>query len=198
MPPPPGGSEPIKFTLVGADADNHLLSSSIIKNTYDEQFTNITFVGIERNDCSFFECNELDTHFRFEKKKPLSEVWRWKMVIDVDGWGYSARWRALIASKSLALKATIYHEWYTERMIPWVHFVPISPRMSELYDVLGYFLGGGEEAPEIVPHDKEAKEIAEAGKLWAEKHMRKLVSPCRRIRPSANFFLTDMTVVVRT
>lgn len=150
MPPPPEGSDPLRMTLVGADAQNRLMSASITKDVYNEQFTNITFVGIQANDCRFFECNDLDVHFKFEGKKPLSEVWRWKMVIDVDGWGYSARWRALIASKSMALKTTIYHEWYTARMIPWVHFVPISPKMNELHDVLGYFLGGGEEAPFIV------------------------------------------------
>lgn len=149
-PPPSEGSEPVRVAIAGTDAQDHPLSASVIKDAYNEQFTNITFVGIERKDCNFFECRELDSHFRFEDKKPLSEVWRWKMAIDIDGWGYSARWRALIASKSMALKTTIYREWYTERMIPWVHFVPISPKMNELYDVLGYFFGGGEEAPLIV------------------------------------------------
>lgn len=150
MPPPLEGSEPLKVTLVGTDAQSQLISTSVMKDPYDEQFTNITFVGIEKGDCYFFECDDLDTHFKFEEKKPLSEVWRWKMVIDVDGWGYSARWRALIASKSMALKTTIYHEWYTERMIPWVHFVPISPKMTEIHNILGYFFGGGEEAPLMV------------------------------------------------
>lgn len=149
MPPPPTGTVP-NITLTGADTSNNTLSASISKTAYDEQFTNVTFVGIEKGDCSFFECNSLNDMFKFGPKKPLSEVWRWKMAIDVDGWGYSARWRALIASNSLALKSTIYHEWYTDRIVPWVHFVPISPKMNELYDVLGYFLGGGEDAPEIV------------------------------------------------
>lgn len=150
MPPPPKGSKPLKMTILGADAQNRLMSAPVTKDIYNEQFTNITFVAIDRSNCYYFECNDLGTYFKFEKKKPLSEVWRWKMAIDIDGWGYSARWRALIASKSMALKTTIYHEWYTERMVPWVHFVPISPKMNELHDVLGYFLGGGEEAPLIV------------------------------------------------
>jgi hypothetical protein len=172
MPAPAEGTE-LNFTLTGADAENNMLAKYISKTDYDEQFTNVTFVEIAQDNCNFFECNALNSFFKFGEHKPLKEVWRWKYVIDVDGWGYSARWRALIVSKSLALKSTIYHEWYSERMVPWVHFVPISAKMDELYDVLGYFLGGGEDAPEIVAHEEEAKKIAEAGKDWADKNMRK-------------------------
>ncbi|KAH0612792.1 uncharacterized protein H6S33_009172 [Morchella sextelata] len=171
MPAPAEGTE-LNFTLTGADAENNMLAKYISKTDYDEQFTNVTFVEIAQDNCNFFECNALNSFFKFGEHKPLKEVWRWKYVIDVDGWGYSARWRALIVSKSLALKSTIYHEWYSERMVPWVHFVPISAKMDELYDVLGYFLGGGEDAPEIVAHEEEAKKIAEAGKDWADKNMR--------------------------
>jgi len=40
--------------------------------------------------------------------------------MDVDGNGWSGRFHRLMSTKSVVLKSTIFPEWYTERIMPWV------------------------------------------------------------------------------
>lgn len=59
----------------------------------------------------------------------------------VDGNGWSARFRRLMASNSLVLKSTVFPEWFTDRIQPWVHYVPVKVDYSDLYDILLFFRG---------------------------------------------------------
>lgn len=49
--------------------------------------------------------------------------WQWTDVFDIDGNGWSSRFHRLIMSGSVVLKATIYPEWVSEWLTPWVHYV---------------------------------------------------------------------------
>ncbi len=69
------------------------------------------------------------------------------------------------------LKSTIYPEWYTERIQPWLHYVPIRIDYSDLYNVLAFFDGGLGPDREG-HHDDLANSIAVAGADWAAKHWR--------------------------
>ena len=60
---------------------------------------------------------------------------------------------------------TMFQECYDDRLIPWVHYVPISLKMTELLETLR-FLGETERGQEI------AKNIAEQGSDWALKVLR--------------------------
>ncbi|KAF8251765.1 hypothetical protein K440DRAFT_647233 [Wilcoxina mikolae CBS 423.85] len=113
-----------------------------------QSLTNITFSEIG-SMCEMFGC-DLPSIFPFEPRNHFSEAWKNKLVIDSDGWGPSGRWRALVASQSVAIRTSVYREWFGPRMMPWVHYVPAS-----------------------VPHDNEARKIAQQGAKWVEEHMRK-------------------------
>jgi len=132
-----------------------------------QTLTNITFSDIS-SMCEMFGC-DLSSIFPFEERNDFREAWKNKLVIDSDGWGPSGRWRALMASKSTAIRSSIYREWFGERQIPWVHYVPASVGLEELWDILGFFLG----TTKTPPHDAEARKIAEQGALWVKEHMRK-------------------------
>lgn len=67
-------------------------------------------------------CSYLDGSFR--AVAPLSwadMLTRYRYVFDVDGNSFSARFRALLLSNSVVLKATIFTEWHSARLVPWVH-----------------------------------------------------------------------------
>jgi hypothetical protein len=59
---------------------------------------------------------------------------------------------------------------FTDRVAPWVHYVPVQVDLSDLYDTLTFFRGGfgGEGA-----HDDMARKIATAGREWSKKYWRR-------------------------
>ncbi|GAA5862713.1 hypothetical protein JCM8547_003522 [Rhodosporidiobolus lusitaniae] len=93
----------------------------------------------------------------------------YKYMLDVDGNGWSGRFHRLMSTNSLVLKSTIFPEWYTDMIQPWVHYVPISTDLSDLWTVMAFFKGDAEGKGS---HDAMAKEIASEGKRWAENHWR--------------------------
>lgn len=101
------------------------------------------------------------------------EAWSYKYLADLDGYGYSAKFRGLLASTSVPIKSTVYKEFFSDLLVPWVHYVPMSNSMSELYNILVYFTGGSTFAPEFKGHDEEARRIAEAGSRWVQTHLRR-------------------------
>lgn len=78
------------------------------------------------------------------------------------------------ADTNLALQ-----EWYSERLMPWLHFVPVDIRFHALHSTLAYFTGlqgkgliNGRDIP-MQSRVDNAKWIAQEGKKWAAKVARK-------------------------
>ena len=90
-------------------------------------------------------------------------------MFDVDGWGYSARFKSILASSSVPLKVTVWEEWFTERLLPWYHFVPVSASLQEAPQIMAYFVGDGHK---LAAHDELAKRIADAGSDFVRNHLR--------------------------
>jgi hypothetical protein len=84
-----------------------------------------------------------------------------------------------LRSTSIPFIATIFREWYTERLLPWLHYVPIDLRYHGLHSTLAYFAGlddrGAVNGRDIVMIGKmqDAEWIAEQGKRWADKALRR-------------------------
>lgn len=97
-----------------------------------------------------------------------------------------------MSSNVVVLKSTIFPEWYQDRIQPWVQsvspslpfpslvfltekgyrndsYVPVSTDFEDLWAIQAFFVGDekGRGA-----HGEMAKEIAKAGKKWAEKNWR--------------------------
>ncbi|GFZ52387.1 hypothetical protein JCM24511_10160 [Saitozyma sp. JCM 24511] len=137
----------------------------------NEHYLDIAFVEEPiQCDASDGTCQEIVDEYRFaEGIISHDAALHYKYIIDVDGNAWSARFQRLLSGGSLIFKATIFPEWWTDRMQAWVHYVPIQLDYSDLYDVIAFFRGditdqGGESAL--------AKEIAEAGKAWARANWR--------------------------
>lgn len=65
----------------------------------------------------------------------------------------------LLQNQFRSLKQTLFREWHDERLMPWVHYVPISQGMEEIPELVLYLTSteAGQE---------RAKEIGEQGREW--------------------------------
>ena len=108
------------------------------------------------DDCS---AQKADPTLRWGEPDSQVEYKNHCLVIDIDGQGSTDRFYKLLASGSTVLKQTLCEEWHDERLMPWVHYVPISMHMEELPEVVRWLTD--EEAGRIM-----ARRIAENGKNW--------------------------------
>ena len=92
-----------------------------------------------------------------------------------------------LRSTSVPFISTIFTSWFTERLHPWVHFVPIDVRYTDLHSTLAYFTGirsqdAKEEGNVEVTLDGkdavvkgavgDAEWIASQGRTWARTALR--------------------------
>ena len=117
--------------------------------------------------CDEWLCEILNKKIDFRSHVPIQEMSNHRYVFDVDGNSYSARFRTHLLSHQTVLKSTVYSEWYSERIQPWVHYIPIRVDYTDLHNVMAFFSGGLDEA-RTGNHDELAKQIAEDGRQWAE------------------------------
>lgn len=89
-----------------------------------------------------------------------------RLVFDLDGNGISGRYYKLLASKSLPLKQTLLREWHDERLVPWVHYVPVSQSLEELPELVLYLTS-------TASGQRRAEEMAGKGQDWHGKALRK-------------------------
>lgn len=89
-----------------------------------------------------------------------------KFVLDVDGNGLSGRLYDLLGSNSVVVRQTMLREWHDERLRAWLHYVPLRPGAPEAGELLEFF--GTEEGMGV------AKDIAEEGRRWKERALRRV------------------------
>ncbi|KAG6827890.1 hypothetical protein H0H92_010053 [Tricholoma furcatifolium] len=120
--------------------------------------------------CEPETCEELERIFEFRRPQDVKAAGSYKYILDIDGNGWSSRFKRLITSNSLIFKSTVYPEWFTDRIAPWVHYIPVHTDLSDLPDSLTFFRGdpNGQDA-----HDDLAKKIATAGREWSLTFWRK-------------------------
>ncbi|KAF2222814.1 hypothetical protein BDZ85DRAFT_262508 [Elsinoe ampelina] len=126
------------------------LSSEPMVALYNTTFTNI--VQCEPETCDFIE-----DYYGLGPHQDQHRSLRYKFQMDLDGNSFSGRFYRLLGSRSCPLKMTVFREWHDDRLVPWVHYVPISVGMEELPETMRY-LGLTEEGERI------AHSIAEAGR----------------------------------
>jgi hypothetical protein len=108
--------------------------------------------------------------FAFFKPAPHADAYRAmrsQFVFDTDGNGISGRYYRLLASNSLPLKQTVLREWHDDRLVPWVHYIPVSLGMEELPEMMQW-LAWNERGQE------KAREVAESGSQWYLKALREV------------------------
>jgi len=115
------------------------------------------------------DCPYSGPYYTVKPVLPAAEMSKYKYQPDTDGASYSGRYRAILQSNSLPMKATIYDEWHDSRLVPWKHFVPMDVSNVDMWGLMEYFFGYKEERE---AHDGVAKRIAEEGSEWTRKVIR--------------------------
>lgn len=134
-------------------------------------------------------CSYTDPYFAVGPFMDMEDMFQAKFLPDVDGNSFSGRYRAFLLSRSLPIKATIYREWHDRRLMPWVHFVPMDNSFMDVYGLMAYFLAAdsstlspsnSSSANSSDPNttlsqvrDLAARRIAEEGRAWAERVLRR-------------------------
>ncbi|KAI0522051.1 hypothetical protein F5B22DRAFT_660426 [Xylaria bambusicola] len=131
---------------------SRVASSFFNGRLYDVAFANVL-------QCDARACKEQRQYFASKPWASGDRPFRSRLVFDLDGNGISGRYYKLLASKSLPLKQTIIHEWHDERLLPWVHYIPVSQSMEELPELVFYLTST--EAGR-----RRAREVAEQGRQW--------------------------------
>ncbi|KAF9450825.1 glycosyltransferase family 90 protein [Macrolepiota fuliginosa MF-IS2] len=139
------------------------------KSTLNPAFFDIAFSN-KPIACSTTVCPILEEIYPWRPYMGQRDAGDYRYVLDVDGNGWSGRFKRLITSNSLIFKSTIYPEWYTDRIQPWLHFVPIQVDLSDLHDSLIFFRGDGNGEGS---HEELGMKIATAGREWSLNFWRK-------------------------
>ncbi|KAI0031776.1 hypothetical protein K488DRAFT_78886 [Vararia minispora EC-137] len=118
---------------------------------------------------------------RFDDAVLLRDHWAHKYVLDLDGASYSGKFFAYLESDSAVLKASVYEEFYSDWIQPWLHYIPLSSSYREIYNIHAFFSGVPEAVLEHVNSssltmpeeerrpldgDRRLRRIARAGKQW--------------------------------
>lgn len=104
--------------------------------------------------------------------------WLHRYLLDADGSGFSGRFLAFLRSRCLPVKvAPLFREWWHGRVTPWLHYVPVDPRLQGLWATLAYLSGfkGVVEGKEVEWEGRGGKvgrRLAEEGRAWAEEALR--------------------------
>lgn len=111
--------------------------------------------------CDDEECEQQARFFRIDEHsdQPPTQPYRYRFAFDIDGNSYSGRFHKHLAGHTTPLKMSIFREWHDERLVPWLHYVPVSQSMEELPELMR-FLATTDEGQEV------AFRIAEEGRKW--------------------------------
>ncbi|GAA5874498.1 hypothetical protein JCM8547_007378 [Rhodosporidiobolus lusitaniae] len=127
------------------------------------------------------------------KGVPFATNYLYKAVLDLDGTAYSGRFPALMKSKSAVVRSSWYvTTWEDYGLVPWFHYVPLSVRYSEVYNLLTYFFGASsipsslsslslpplsardeEKVKKSEAHEEELYRIAVQGRDWGTRCARR-------------------------
>lgn len=123
-------------------------------------------VGFSRIfQCGRRACRDESRFFETEAWAPRDEALQSRLVFDLDGNGISGRYYKLLASRSVPLKQTLLREWHDDRLRPWVHYVPVSPSLEELPELVNFLTS-------TPTGQRRAREIADRGRAWFGQAMR--------------------------
>ncbi|KAM0263489.1 hypothetical protein ACHAPA_008777 [Fusarium lateritium] len=140
--------------------DGNVKSWFLNGRLYDVGFTRIF-------QCDRKYCRDQKTYFDIKSWANKDKAFGSKLVYDLDGNGISGRYYKLLSSNSLPLKQALLREWHDERLMPWVHYIPVSQSLEELPELVTYLTST--EAGQ-----KLAERIANQGTDWMGRGVRKV------------------------
>lgn len=137
---------------------NRVKSTFLNSRLFDVGFTRVI-------QCDRRPCRDQGAYFNLKSWADKDQALQSRLVFDLDGNGISGRYYKLLASKSVPLKQTLLREWHDDRLIPWVHYIPVSQSLDELPELVAYLTS-------TASGQERAREIAEQGREWFSRAFR--------------------------
>jgi hypothetical protein len=162
---------PQSYTTYDLQSTRYMNLGAWLDRIADVGFTDLLcFPQSDKRTCDYNE-----HWFKAVEKVPMAEQFDYKFLPDIDGNSFSGRFLSFLRSTSVPIKASIYSEWHDDRLIPWLHFVPMDNTFVDMYGILDYYLGTGADHVGVLygGHDEVAEKIAHRGQEWANKVLRK-------------------------
>lgn len=151
---------------------------TLYKSLVDVKFSHI-------GQCDPGDCDAQKEFFTLAEHADGQDAWYYKHLLDMDGNAFSGRFYSFLKSRSLTYKMSIFREWHTEWLRPWVHYIPLSLIGDEHLDLVRWFSGnevrkGGEDSMKEADKggngntlgEKKARRIAERSTEWSGKALR--------------------------
>ncbi|GAA5991217.1 hypothetical protein JCM11641_001623 [Rhodosporidiobolus odoratus] len=161
--------------LASLNSDDALRRLTVSTHDLTQHYFDVAFSG-KPTQCSQKDktCALLAHEFRFDSTAKVStpdDENQYKYVVDVDANYPSGKFKRAMSSRSLVFKSTIFPEWWSRRVMPWYHYIPLKPDYSDLIDLSAFFIGLPDGTGS---HDHLAKKIAAQGKKWADEQWREV------------------------
>lgn len=181
--------------VILASSDNKTMTAVLPSTALNAALVDVAFTATDHHgEDGSLEAQRTEPSFRFTAENwiPFSTNYLFKAVLDMDGTAYSGRFPSLMRSRSAVFKSRLFTQALDDTLVPWYHYVPVSVRFSELYNLLAYFFGTAsvprvaaqQGFPELSPrdldavrhgvaHEEELYRIAMQGREWAQKCARR-------------------------
>lgn len=138
--------------------------------------------------CDPGDCDAQKEFFEVVDRVDGQDAWYHKHLLDMDGNAFSGRFYSFLKSASLTYKMSVFREWHSEWLRPWVHYIPVSLKGDEHLDLVRWFSGdksdvegeggrGKERSADKGGNggsvgERKAMEIAERSTEWHDKVLR--------------------------
>ncbi|KAG1741650.1 hypothetical protein EDB19DRAFT_704884 [Suillus lakei] len=85
-------------------------TQAVKRSVVNPALMDIAFAG-KPSQCEEVVCKELEERWEWRRRMGIKEAGRYKYVLDVDGNGWSSRFKRLMTSNTVVFKSTVYPEW---------------------------------------------------------------------------------------
>ena len=87
---------------------------------------------------------------------PMTDFAKHKYLLDIRGYGWSDRLKILLQlGRPIFMISRPFKEWYTDKLVPWEHFIPVKEDMSDLIENYYYMEEHPEKYVEIVSNMRD-------------------------------------------
>lgn len=117
--------------------------------------------------CDPDACAAEENFFHKAVKDHNDDANNYKILYNLDGNSFSGRYYRFLKSNSLVFMQALFKEWHEDRILPWVHYVPISNSMEELPETARWMLDDERG-------QKVAKRIADESRVWTRATLREI------------------------
>ncbi|KAJ7171166.1 hypothetical protein C8R46DRAFT_1087853 [Mycena filopes] len=123
----------------------------------------VAFAGAAPLNCEPSQCAALGRMFEWRRAHDLQTAARYRYVLDVSVSSFSRLCLRILSNQANVHSQVDGNGWFTDRLAPWVHYVPIQNSYADLLDTLLFFRA----------HDQRGERIAAAGREWSRRFWRK-------------------------